>query len=72
MLTKFKHHKYFLRIVYLRIAAVSADKLLPDFDGESGLSLKTGDILQAASAWPAALFGVVSYCFHLVLHFVLH
>ncbi|KAG0589824.1 hypothetical protein M758_1G048600 [Ceratodon purpureus] len=29
----------------------------------SGLSLKTGDILQAASAWPAALFGVVSILF---------
>lgn len=29
----------------------------------SGLTLKTGDILQAASAWPAALFGVVSILF---------
>jgi hypothetical protein len=47
-------------MVHLRIAAIFADKLLLDFDGDSGLTLKTGDILQAASAWPAALFGVVS------------
>ena len=25
----------------------------------AGLTLKTGDIVKAAKAWPAALFGVV-------------
>lgn len=29
----------------------------------SGLTLKTGDMLKVASAWPAALFGVVSILF---------
>lgn len=29
----------------------------------SGLTLKTGDIVKAAKAWPAALFGVVSILF---------
>lgn len=28
----------------------------------AGLTLKTGDIVKAAKAWPAALFGVVGIC----------
>jgi len=58
--TKLYDHSFF-RMVHLRMINCFLLLIFLACTVQSGLILKTGDMLQAASAWPALLFGMVSH-----------